>query len=78
LPGDYFEPELLNNVFVKWMALVGVSNLYHAAFNLVYRGRVLTIDMEMKHEDRSTPLPEQVDYEPGAHEPIEGEDDGIH
>lgn len=78
LPGNYFELELLNNAFVKWMALVGVANLYHAAFNLVHRGRVLTVDMELKHGPIELPGPSEVEYEPGAHEPVEGESDGIH
>lgn len=45
LPGRYF--------LINWLALVGLSNVFHAAFNLLYRGRVVAYDLTitMKPDD---------------------------
>lgn len=45
LPGECFQPIATGNLLVKWLAVVGLANLWHAIFQLVYRGRVLTVDI---------------------------------
>ena len=46
LPGEYFHVAASNNILVKWLALVGVTNFWHAIFRLVFRGRVITVDIK--------------------------------
>lgn len=53
LPGDYFTLSANGCVFIKWLALVGLSNLYHTIFNLIYKGRVRTIDAEIVLDNRT-------------------------
>jgi len=45
LPGGHFEILAPHNILVKWLALVGAANLWHALFRLVFRGRVITVDI---------------------------------
>ncbi len=37
LPGDYFSMSVLNNIFIKWIALVGFSNTFHALLSLMLK-----------------------------------------
>ena len=46
LPGGYFCLVAPHNILVKWLALVGASNLWHAIFRLIFRGRVITVDIK--------------------------------
>lgn len=45
LPGGYFELYPLDNLLVKWFALLGISNMYHNVFTLVFRGRVRAFEL---------------------------------
>lgn len=45
LPGEYFLRMPSDNIMIKWLALVGFANLWHAIFRLIFRGRVITIDI---------------------------------
>jgi hypothetical protein len=60
LPGAYFTIWATGNIFVKWMALVGLSNLYHTSFTILHLGRVKSIDVQItkKTDDEATDLEE--------------------
>lgn len=45
LPGGYLQMAAGHNILVKWLALVGGANLWHAIFRLIFRGRVITVDI---------------------------------
>ena len=81
LPGGYFELLAPDNILVKCIALVGASNLWHAIFRLVHRGRVITIDI--KHtvvngleEEDDEDEDQDLDGELGELNIVIGDDDG--
>jgi len=45
LPGEYFLINATDNILVKAFALWGISNFWHTVFNLVYKGRIITADL---------------------------------
>lgn len=45
LPGKLFDVSAADNLIIKWFALVGMSNLWHAIFRLIFRGRVHTYEV---------------------------------
>lgn len=70
VPGGYFSVNVFDNVLVKWFALCRLANFFHDLFNIVYRGRVRSIELSIKisEESPSWDLEEHVSLPDGSDE----------